>query len=304
VSGVEIVDGGTGEIVRVVPAAAPELKFSYTPAQAKAWMAELMEMRRAVLTENVDYGVIPGTEGYYTLLKPGAEKLLLAAGLRFTTERIGGSREEGGVYYKATIYRGDTAGEVVVAECEGYAGYDESRYYVSAADNTAKEKYWAQKDRRAERPEKMVEYRAPWNTLVKMAQVRALKGATLNALAASGLFAAEAGDTEESGVPDGWTPADPRDIADVRTRIAALSEAARAELAERWKVPGPEGWVLPPLDRILVNHLPRALDLVAQVEGEVRAGRHAAQGSANEGPTAATPPAADASNDDEAGEPF
>jgi hypothetical protein len=101
--------------------------------------------------------------------------LLLAAGLGFTMAKLDDTdaRDHSGVTYKATVRRG----EVVVAECDGFAGYDETRFYRPA--DGAKP-----------------EYRAPWNTVVKMAQKRALVGAALNATAASGLFVADVDDDE------------------------------------------------------------------------------------------------------------
>jgi hypothetical protein len=129
-----------------------------------------------VLLEGTDYARLPGTDRP-TLLKPGAEMLLLAAGLGFRMEKIEDSdaRDHEGVTYKASVRRGD----VVIAECEGFAGYDESRFYRPAVGTKA-------------------EYRAPWNTLVKMAQKRALVGAALNATAASGLFIADLDDERDT----------------------------------------------------------------------------------------------------------
>ena len=43
-----------------------------------------------------------------------------------------------------------------------------------------------------------MEYRAPWNTLIKMAQKRALVGAALNAVAGSGLFVSAADDADDN----------------------------------------------------------------------------------------------------------
>jgi hypothetical protein len=146
------------------------------PAQAAERAAWVREMRKAVLTEGVDYAQLPKTNRP-TLLKPGAEMLLLASGLGFTMEKIDDrdARDHEGVTYKASVRRG----EQIVAECEGFAGYDESRFYQPAIGTKA-------------------EYRAPWNTLVKMAQKRALVGAALNATAASGLFIADVDDERDT----------------------------------------------------------------------------------------------------------
>ena len=174
----------------------------------------MREITKAALTEGVDFGVIPGTDRQ-SLLKPGAEMLLLAAGLGFTIRKIEDedSRTHQGVTYRCTVRRGD----LVVAECDGYTGYDESRYFRSAEASEAQERAYAKRDRRPPREDKFVEYRAPWNTLVKMAQKRALVGAALNAVAGSGLFLGTDPDTDDTPAP------------------ASSSEPAGTESAGRWR---------------------------------------------------------------------
>lgn len=158
----ELVNVTTGEVVQ------PSLRL--TPAQAKQRAIWVRDVTRAALEKDVDYGIIPGTGNKQTLLKPGAEMLLLAAGLGFTMDRVDDddSRHHEGVTYKCTVRRGDT----IVASCDGYAGYDESRF-------------------------RRTNGRADWNSLVKMAQKRALVGAALNAVAGSGLFHVDPEDARE-----------------------------------------------------------------------------------------------------------
>ncbi len=55
-----------------------------TPEDAKKRLGEFQRFIDMVMVEGVDYGVIPGTSGKKTLLKPGAEKLLEIYG--FTPE--------------------------------------------------------------------------------------------------------------------------------------------------------------------------------------------------------------------------
>ena len=178
------VDVVTGELV-------PFSGGTLTPEQAHERALWVREVTKAALTEGVDYGHIPGTDKP-TLLKPGAEMLLLAAGLGFTmTKRDDAdARAHHGVTYTCAVMRG----AFTVAECDGYAGYDESRFYTSAEDAERRERGNAAQYERNANPARFVEYRAPWNTLVKMAQKRALVGATLNATAASGLFIADLDD--------------------------------------------------------------------------------------------------------------
>src|SRR6266700_8155135 len=58
-----------GELIRQVG--------ELTIPQLKNRMDELREVMKSVMIADTDYGVIPGTKGKPTLLKPGAEKLSL-----------------------------------------------------------------------------------------------------------------------------------------------------------------------------------------------------------------------------------
>lgn len=180
--------------------------LAMTPGGAKALDDQLRACTKAVLREGTDYGVIPGTNGEQVLLKPGAEKLLQWFGFGFTCSRLDidhdADGQKLGVTYRCTITKriGDPVRGLLVevATCEGYAGYDEGKFYKSAEqaqrEAEAKERHWAKVDRRVANPEKwnhLTEYRAPWNTIIKMAQKRAIVGATIDATAAAGLFSQE-----------------------------------------------------------------------------------------------------------------
>lgn len=174
-----------------------------TPADARALDDQLRQCTRAVLREGTDYGVIPGTNGDQVLLKPGAEKLLQWFGFAYTMHALDIERDDDGkkqgVTYRCTVVKRLDGGTVAeVATCEGYAGYDEAKFYKSAEqaqrDAEAKERHWAKKDHRVADPNKwkhIGEHRAPWNTIIKMAQKRAVVGATIDATAAAGLFTQE-----------------------------------------------------------------------------------------------------------------
>jgi hypothetical protein len=180
------VDAATGEIVPAIAIGA------LTPAQASERAQWVRDVTKAALTLDVDYGTIVGTDKP-SLFKSGAEMLLLAAGYGFTMDRSDDddARTHSGVTYKCSVRRRDGS---VVATCDGYAGYDESRFFTSAEEAEKRERANATKYQRPVRPDRCVEYRAPWNTLVKMAEKRALVGAALNACAASGLFIADLDD--------------------------------------------------------------------------------------------------------------
>jgi hypothetical protein len=138
-------------------------------------------MQRSVLVSGTDYATI-GNATKPTLLKSGAEMLCLASASSFTQTLMDDDdyRQHRGVRYKCEVLHAGTR----PAECEGYAGYDERRF---AKGN----------------------WRADWNTLVKMAQKRAFVGATLLAHAASGLFVADVEDDRDEDKTAGHTTEQP-----------------------------------------------------------------------------------------------
>ena len=252
-----------GEIVPYAPAELVEYRprIVMAPEEAKALADQLQECMRAILKEGVDYGPIPGGDpNKKNLNKPGAEKLLqwfgfgsesfLAEIERDDPEHPSGIADRArriGVTYRTEITKTvQGGGKVVVATCEGYAGFDEDRYYISAEAAAAKaeqkERYWAAQDNRAPNPAKWgntAEYRAPWNTLIKMSQKRAYVGAAIDATGAAGLFTQ---DMEDAGTPS----AAPAALSAAgRAAIAKLPQAVRGELdawyhAVNW--PGPDAW--------------------------------------------------------------
>jgi hypothetical protein len=183
------------------------------PDEARAQDQALRAAMQAVLTEGTDYGTIPGTDKP-SLYKPGAEKLLQWFGFghrmeRAETERDGGSRV--GVTYRCTVIKAMPDGrEITVAVCEGYAGYDEERFFSTAEDARAKaERKERANASRYERPvnkgkwEHITDdYRAPWNSVIKMAQKRALVGAALQATSASTLFTQDMEDAPRQDSPE------------------------------------------------------------------------------------------------------
>ena len=123
-----------------------------------------------------------------------------AAGLGFANDRLDdqAARDHIGITYRCTVYRPDSS---IVATCDGYCGRDETgRQSVN------------------------------WNTIVKMAQKRALVGAALNATASSGLFTADLDDEPAPPAPprpadvdDPLVPLDEKGF--LRRAISELSEA-------------------------------------------------------------------------------
>ncbi len=171
-----------------------------TPEAAKALDEQVRLCTAAVLREGTDYGVIPGTNGEKTLWRPGAQKLLQWFGLGYTCDRIEVERDDDGrkhgITYKCTVARRLPDGTLdIKATCEGTADYDESKFYKSAEqvqrEAETRERAWAEQYKRPPRPtywQELPEYRAPWNSLMKRAQKRAIVGAVNDATAAGGIF--------------------------------------------------------------------------------------------------------------------
>jgi len=234
----------TGEVVPYQPTAQVE---EYRPRivmaaeDAKALDDQLRASMKAVLRPEVDYGKIPGSNKD-SLLKPGAEKLLQWFGFGHTLDQTEVERDSDGrwcgVTYRCTVIKGMPDGRsVTVATCDGYAGYDEDGFYTSAEQAEAKERANADRYKRGVNTSKFAEYRAPRNSVIKMAQKRAMVGAALQATSASSLFTQDMEDVP----PDKAAPAALVEAA--RAAIEPLPQAAKEGLdtwyhTVNWGAPG------------------------------------------------------------------
>lgn len=129
-----------------------------------------------------DYGIIPGTKKK-TLLKPGAEKILrlfnLGVRVRLADKEIDRHANFAMFTYRAEVY--SLRGGVVVAECEGSTNSQELKYRERTVWRTNSK--GVRESVKEETPICDV-----LNTLMKMAQKRAMIGATILATAASDYF--------------------------------------------------------------------------------------------------------------------
>jgi hypothetical protein len=224
-------------------------RFVMDPAEAAALDGQLRKCMRAVLKPDVDYGLIPGMGKTPSLFKPGAEKLIQWFGFGFENNEVKTERDDPeypsgiadkvrrvGVTYRCTVYKELTDGRrVTIATCEAYAGYDEDKFFVPADKAMAKaeaaERMWARKDNRAPNSakwENAAEYRAPWNSVMKMCEKRALVGAAIDATAAAGLFTQDLEDMRGTAAPDNGSFTDAATAA-----VMALSGDVREGL-DRW----------------------------------------------------------------------
>lgn len=145
-------------------------------AQVEATMRKISQFQQVIqntLHQNHDYGIIPGTDKP-TLLKPGAEKILMMMGLRSEFEIVDSTRdfEKGFFQYqvRCKLLKGDT----VITEGLG-------------ACNTREKKYM-----------KMDPYTMD-NTVLKMAKKRALIDATLLVASLSDIFTQDLEDMDING---------------------------------------------------------------------------------------------------------
>lgn len=173
-------------------------------AVAKEHAQTLRDMVKAVLIPEVDYGVIPGTNKP-SLLKPGAESLLkwFGFGHEFETPDVewrpateGDLPQKWGVTYRCVVTKILNGQPIRIATCDGYASRDESKWKKS-----------------------------PWNTIIKMAQKRALVGAALQSTGMSGLFTQ---DIEDYGSPDGK-------YLDVTALLELLNDEQKERMRSVWR---------------------------------------------------------------------
>ena len=147
-------------------------------AQVEATMKKISQFQKVVqstLHQNHDYGIVPGTDKP-TLLKPGAEKILMMMGLQSEFEIVDSTRdfEKGFFQYqvRCKLFRGD----MLITEGLGSC-------------NTRERKYL-----------KMDPYTMD-NTVLKMAKKRALVDATLLVASLSDVFTQDLEDMDISGRP-------------------------------------------------------------------------------------------------------
>lgn len=237
-TGQEVVPNGNGEHgppepgQQIVPAPAPTL--AVTPqVEARELVQRLNVIREAAesaMTENVDYGNVPGTDKP-TLFKPGAEKLsvLFQLDVQLANEKQWGPGEHLTVISRATVFHAPTGarlgyGEGVCTTKERKYAYRQAQRKCPSCGVEAvikgKAEYgggwicWKKRDGcgakfadgdQAIESQEAGEIENPdlpdlWNTVVKMAEKRARVDAVLAVTGASAIFTQ---DVEDSAPPAG-----------------------------------------------------------------------------------------------------
>lgn len=150
--------------------------------QVQATMQKIAQFQAVVqrtLKKGHDYGVIPGTGDKPTLLKPGAEKILMLMGLTSEYDVIEKVQDyEGGFFaftVKCTLYRG----EQKITEGVGHANTRERRYTSGKQQD----------------PYTLA------NTVLKMAKKRAQIDAVLTVASLSEIFTQDLEDYEDMPQP-------------------------------------------------------------------------------------------------------
>lgn len=136
---------------------------------------------------NGDFAIIDGTKTH-SLLKPGAEKLCQLFGLRSEINQVDRVLDHNGNFamftYKATIYH-IRSGEKI-SECEASCNSKEKKYATKSV--------WKNNVKTVEE----TPIYDIMNTLMKMAQKRALVGAVISATGASDFFTQDIDDAEDA----------------------------------------------------------------------------------------------------------
>jgi hypothetical protein len=205
-------DTRSKEVVKRARPAVPSRADELTSQELVAQVKKIQAVMKAVMKEGTHYGVIPGTDKP-TLLKPGAEKLMLTFRLAPEYEILTSSEEDTFIAYtvRCTLTHINTG--ATIAEGVGSCNSKENKYRWRSKKRTEKPSkeeadrlkdegkgYWRKDWNGQWAWFDKTENDNPWelqNTLLKMASKRALVAAVLNATAASDIFAQDLEDLAE-----------------------------------------------------------------------------------------------------------
>lgn len=196
------------------------MTHNLTPAQIKADHTLILQVMETVMKEGMDYGKIPGCGDKSTLLKPGAEKLLMTFHLApkpGQVEDIGGPDE---IRYRVITEVIHAPSNITVSYGVGEASSNEEKYRWRKAvcqeewDETSEDRRrhkWSPKWKDGKKVwdkakgayvmEKVLQVRTNpsdlANTILKMADKRSVISGVLKATAASSIFTQDLEDLSE-----------------------------------------------------------------------------------------------------------
>lgn len=222
--------------MEVVPAG-PTAQLAVAPQVEAGELVKRLDLIReamqTAMTADVDYGVIPGTGGKPTLLKPGAEKLavLFQLDVQTVTRKEWGPGDHLTVEASVTVFHAPTG--IRLGSGEGLCTTREKKYGKRKADRVCptcgataiikgKAEYgggwlcWKKRDgcnaKFSDGDQRIESQQAgevdnpdlpdTWNTVVKMAKKRAVIDAVLLATGASALFTQDAEDLGAQAQPE------------------------------------------------------------------------------------------------------
>ncbi|TBR16980.1 hypothetical protein EPO66_03630 [bacterium] len=183
-----------------------------TATEVRKQVNLIQEVMHNVMTEGEHYGKVPGCDKP-SLLKPGAEKLMMTFRLAAEYDELLGSTEgDSFICYKINCKLTHIPTGQIIGNGRGVCNSKEKKYrnrsvYLNKA--TEEEKKIGKEETRTG---KTGEYKVlvvpqdPWdvqNTIYKMACKRALVAAILNATAASDIFTQDIEDIDEAVVLNG-----------------------------------------------------------------------------------------------------
>lgn len=168
---------------------------------------------KSLLTENHDYGKIPGCGDKPTLLKPGAEKILMAMGITSSYELIEHTEDfEGLGFFAYTVKCTLLKGAQKITEGLGHANSKEKKWAVewvyekdlpagSDIDLLKKKKFEAKNSGTFYKYEVEADANSKANTILKMAKKRAQIDAVLTVASLSEIFTQDFDDLPEDEKP-------------------------------------------------------------------------------------------------------
>jgi hypothetical protein len=176
--------------------------------QVSATMQKIAQFQAVVqktLKKDHDYGVIPGTGNKPTLLKPGAEKILMLMGLTSEYEVIEKVQDYDRGFFAFTVKCTLSKGDVKVTEGVGHANTREKRY-VSGRQQDA--------------------YTLA-NTVLKMAKKRAQVDAVLTVASLSEIFTQDLEDYAEDMLPQSKPQSQPKNQQKTKTTNNTVATEAQ-----------------------------------------------------------------------------
>lgn len=218
----------TIDVQEVQPTTALTTRQESRPATVDELVGQvtlIQNVMAKVMIPDVHYGKVPGCGDKPTLLKPGAEKLMLTFRLAPAFQETVIDLPDGHREYRVkctitAINNGQFIGQGVGSCSTMESKY---RYRTEKTDKLVPQEYWKARDRNllggptyeAKKSDGQwivvhkVAYDNPadyWNTCLKIAKKRAVVDATITCTAASDIFAQDLDDLADNGVIDTETP--------------------------------------------------------------------------------------------------